>query len=159
MNALRMSICQRWLVHYTRCDKRYDVYIHIMMQVPLSFVSSSTVFSFSWWIVLQNLDWSLELYESSCDLALTNKVSENMISLSKELGSIPIFFYFMMKEIILSSEDAVLAMIDRLKTMKLSVFKGEDVSKVTGQLRMAIFRLKVLNKVSIEINKHILAVL
>ena len=108
---------------------------------------------------MQNLDWSLELFESSCDLALTNKVSENMISLSKELESIPIFFYFMMKEIILSSEDAVLAMIDRLKTMKLSIFKGEDVSKVTGQLRMAIFRLKVLNKVSIEINKHILAVL
>ena len=65
----------------------------------------------------------------------------------------------MMKEIISSSEDAVLSMIVRLKNMKLSSFKEENVSTASGQLRMALKRLQVLNKVPVEVNKHVLTVL
>ena len=38
----------------------------------------------------------------------------------------------------LCTEDSVLSMIKRVKNMKLSIFKGEDISFVTVQLRMAI---------------------
>ena len=67
---------------------------------------------------LQNLDWSLELLEGSCELNLANKVQENMIALSSELESGPTYFFYMMKEIISSTEDAVLSMIDRVKHIK-----------------------------------------
>ena len=103
--------------------------------------------------------WSLELLEGSCELNLANKVQENMIALSSELESGPTYFFYMMKEIISSTEDAVLSMIDRVKHMKMSTFDGEDVSQVTGQLRMAIKRLEVLNKIPAEIEKHVITVL
>ena len=50
-------------------------------------------------------------------------------------------------------------MIDKVKTMKLLAFDGDNVSKATGQFRMAIKRIEVLNKVPIELNEHILTML
>ena len=105
---------------------------------------------------LQNLDWSLELIQSSCELGLKNKVQEKMIKLPHELESGPMFFYLMMREIISSTEASTLSMVNRIKTMKLSSFKGENVSVATGQLSMALRRLQVLDKVPVEIRKHIL---
>ena len=108
---------------------------------------------------LENLDWSLDTLESSCETDLANKVQEDMISLSKELESGPMFFFYMMREIISSTEDAVTSMIERIQHMKLTNFKGENVSVATGQLRMAILRLEVLEKIPIDINKNVLDVL
>ena len=50
-------------------------------------------------------------------------------------------------------------MIGRIKTMNLTNFKDDDVSIATGQFRMAIKRLDVLNKVPVEINRNIVDVL
>ena len=65
----------------------------------------------------------------------------------------------MMRQIISSSEDSITTMIERVKTMKLGKFDGEDVSKATGQMRMAIKRLTILNKVPVEIKRNVLEVL
>ena len=108
---------------------------------------------------LENLDWSLDTLESSCETDLANKVQEDMIALSTELESGPMFFFYMMREIISSTEDAVTSMIERIQHMKLTNFKGENVSVATGQLRMAILRLEVLGKIPIDINKNVLDVL
>ena len=43
--------------------------------------------------------------------------------------------------------------------MNLTNFKDDDVSIATGQFRMAIKRLDVLNKVPVEINRNIVDVL
>ena len=58
--------------------------------------------------------------------------------------------------IISSSEDAVVAMTEKIKPMKVSDFPGEDVTKVTGQLKMAIIRLEVLSKVPEDLEKTLL---
>ena len=108
---------------------------------------------------LQNLDWSLELLEGSCAVNLTNKVREGLLSMPSELESGPMFFFLMMREIVSSSEDSLLSMITRIKTMKLSTFKGENVALMTGQIRMAVKRLRVMQRVPDELEKHILTAL
>ena len=53
----------------------------------------------------------------------------------------------------------MLSMILKVKGMNLTSFYGENVSSAVGQLKMAITRLKVVNKIPIEINRYILDVL
>ena len=53
----------------------------------------------------------------------------------------------MICHIISLTEDAVIVMTTNTKHMKVSDFEGEDITKITGQLKMAIKRLEVLNKV------------
>ena len=86
---------------------------------------------------LQNLTWTLELLENSCDRNLADKIQEDLVNVDSSLECGPMFFYLMMKFIISSTEDAVTAMIEKIKTMKVSDFKGEDITLVTGQLKMA----------------------
>ena len=105
---------------------------------------------------LQNLDWTLELLEASCELTLADKVKEDLIALGPVLESGPIYFLLAMKQIVSSTEDAVLAMLTKVKNMNLAHFDGENVSIATGQLKMAIARLRVLGKVPTEINRHVL---
>ena len=59
------------------------------------------------WLELRNL-------ESSCETDLANKVQEDMIGLSNEVESGPIFFFYLMREIVSFTEDAVTTMIDRV---------------------------------------------
>ena len=108
---------------------------------------------------LQNLDWSLELLEASCDLKLADKVKEDLIAIGPSLESGPYYFFLAMKQIVSSSEDSVLGMITKVRTLKLSQFDGEDVPVATGQIKMALVRLRVLKKVPAEINRHVLDVL
>ena len=108
---------------------------------------------------LQNLDWSFEMLLKSCEVSLANKVRENMVGTELELQCGPMFFYLMMREIISSTEVSVLSMVNRIKSIKLSTFKGENVTLMTGQLRMAIKRLQVLGKVPEDVMKHTLAAL
>ena len=47
----------------------------------------------------------------------------------------------------------------KIKTMKVPDFKGEDITLVTGQLKMALMRLVVLKKIPEDIEKTILTIL
>ena len=76
-----------------------------------------------------------------------------------ELESGPMFFFLTMREIVSSSEDSLLSMITRIKTMKLSTFKGENIALMTGQIRMAVKRLRVMERVPDGVEKHILTAL
>jgi len=62
----------------------------------------------------------------------------------------------MMRRIISSTEDDVTAMTEKIKSMKVTSFKGEDISQVTGQLKMAIKRLEVLKKFPDDLEANIL---
>ena len=63
----------------------------------------------------------------------------------------------MMQEIISSTKDAVTSIIERIQHMKLTTFKGENVSVATGdKLCMAILWLDILGKVPVDINKNVL---
>lgn len=107
----------------------------------------------------QNLTWTLELLENSCDQNLADKIQEDLVNVDSSLECGPIFFYLMMKCVISSTEDAVTAMTEKIKTMKVPDFKGEDITLVTGQLKMALIRLAVLKKIPEDIEKTIFEIL
>ena len=58
----------------------------------------------------------------------------------------PYFFYLMMRRIISSTDIAVIAMVDRIKNMRLTNSPGEDITSATGQLKMDIKRLDIIQK-------------
>ena len=55
---------------------------------------------------LQNLTWTLELLENSCEQNLADKIQEDLVNVASSLECGPMFFYLMMKRIISSTEDA-----------------------------------------------------
>ena len=67
-----------------------------------------------------------------------------------------VYFYLMMRRIISFSEDVVVAMMENITSMKVTDVKGKYVIVVTGQLQMAIVRLKVLSKVPENLEKRLL---
>ena len=64
-----------------------------------------------------------------------------------------------MWRIISSTEDAAVSMTTKIKNMKLTDFEDEDVIKVTGQLKMALKHLQVLNKIPEDPEKNIITIL
>ena len=63
-----------------------------------------------------------------------------------------------MRRIISSSEDAVVVMTENIKNMKVTDVKGENVTEVTGQLKVAIVCLEVLQKNPDDLEKNLLAI-
>lgn len=57
----------------------------------------------------------------------------------------------MMRKIILSSEDAVVSLIIKVKDMRTMYFEEEIVPKVTVQIKFAIKRIEILDKVPVNI--------
>ena len=108
---------------------------------------------------LQNMTWTLELLESSCAQGLADKIQEDLLDVDSSLECGPMFFFLMMRRIISSTEDAVTAMTEKIKSMKVTSFDGEDISQVTGQLKMAIKRLDVLKKIPEDLEKNIISIL
>ena len=108
---------------------------------------------------LQNLDWSQELLQESSEVDLANKVQEDLLGVPSEYECGPLYFFYMMKRIISSSEDAVVSLISKVKGMRIMDFEGENVPKATGQIKLAIKRLEILDKVPADIERIVLDVL
>ena len=107
---------------------------------------------------LQNLHWSAELIENSCDQDLLDKVSERLISIPHPERGGPLSFFFAMEEITSSTTDAVRALERRVTSLKLTDFPGENVSTAVSQLRSAISRLSFLDKLPHDILHKLLDV-
>ena len=107
---------------------------------------------------LQNLHWSAELLENSCDQDLLDKISERLISVPHLQRGGPLSFFFAMEEITSSTTDAVRTMERRVTSLKLTDFQGENVSTVVSQLRSAISRLTFLGKLPHDIVPKLLDV-
>ena len=108
---------------------------------------------------VQNLDWSLELMENSCEDSLNNKLREDLLGCPIWKSSGPYLYYLMIRRIVSSTEAAVTAMTERIKNMKLTSFEGENVTTATGQLKMAVLRLDTINKLPSDINSQLLQVM
>lgn len=103
--------------------------------------------------MIQNLLWSQELLENSCETALRDKVTEQLLDVpSIEQGG-PLFFLMMIKVITSTTEEATRAMIRKLTTMKISDLQGENVDKAISNVRIALTRLRTVNQVPNDIKK------
>ena len=107
---------------------------------------------------LQNLEWSQELLENSCESDLREKVMERMQAIPEIERGGPTFFHIMCAVLTSTSEDAVRSLTEKIQNMKLSDFQGEDVDKAVSQLRGAIARLTIIEKIPADINQQLIEV-
>lgn len=105
---------------------------------------------------VQNLDWSQELFNNSCNTDLRDKINEKILGVhSFEVGG-PLLFYHAMTLITSQTADAVRALTLRVTNLKLTDIKGENVGTAISQMRGALVRLKALDKVPNDIVEKIL---
>jgi hypothetical protein len=68
----------------------------------------------------------------------------------------PTFFTLIMHEVTSTTEDSICALTSRITNMKLTNFKGEDVTKAASQLRGATAALEIVNQVPHDIVERLL---
>jgi hypothetical protein len=105
---------------------------------------------------LQNLDWSQEMLERSCDDDLRNKILEKSMDIPAIQMGGPTFLALIMHEVTSTTEDSIRALTSQITNMKLTNFKGEDVTKAASQLRGAIAALEVVGQVHHDILERVL---
>jgi hypothetical protein len=107
---------------------------------------------------LENLAWAETFLKNCCDKNLSDKLDERMDKYSALERGGPIFFYEMMQAILTLTTDSAALMKDKLRSLKMQDFLGEDVNKVVTLLRGTIKRLEMINDVPIDLPKQIIAI-
>jgi hypothetical protein len=105
---------------------------------------------------LQNLDWSHEMFERSCEDDLRNKILEKSMDIPAILMFGPTFLALVMHEVMSTAEESIRALTSRITNMKLTNFKGEDSTKAASQLRDTIAAIEVLRQVPQDIEERLL---
>ena len=107
---------------------------------------------------IENLEWTKELLEASCEPSLRDKTEEKLSQETFHSGG-PMYFWHMMQLITSSSEQAAITLIDRLNTMQINTIPGENVLRAVSLLRSAIVRLRLIGKLPTDVRKKVLKVL
>jgi hypothetical protein len=99
---------------------------------------------------LENLQWSQELLEESCEPSLRDKVLEKAHAIPViEMGG-PTFFLIMAQTIMSLTEKSIRGVVQRIHKMKITDFTGEDIDKVVSYLRSARQRLIVVDQLPLD---------
>jgi len=91
-----------------------------------------------------NVNWTLELLENSCEPGLRDKVVEQCLDLPNIHMGGPTYFLLMMQTITAMTEEGARAMTRKIKEMRISEYEGENVAHVVSLLRGAIRRLEMI---------------
>lgn len=100
---------------------------------------------------VQDLNWSQELLENSCDSTLRDKVMENLLLYPRNQHGGPLYYRIMMGLITTTTAEATRMMITRITTMKIRDIQGEDVSKAVSTIRGALQHLETAQAVPNDI--------
>ena len=92
---------------------------------------------------VQNLDWSQELFNNSCDTDLRDKVNENVLGVHPFEVAGPLLFFHAMSLITTQTAEAVRALTLRVTSLKLGDIQGENVGTAISQMRGALLRLRL----------------
>ena len=95
---------------------------------------------------VQNLDWTQELFNNSCNADLRDKVNEKVLGVHPFEIAGPLLFFHAMSLITTQTADAVRALTLRVTSLKLGDIQGENVGTAISQMRGALLRLKALDK-------------
>jgi hypothetical protein len=107
---------------------------------------------------IQDLIWSQELLENSCDANLRDKVTEQLLSVPLIEQGGPLFYFIMIKVITSTTEEATRAMIRKITNMKITEIQGENVDKAISNIRTAMTRLKTVDQVPTDIKKLLIEI-
>jgi len=113
---------------------------------------------------LRELNWTHKYLINSCEDdsgegSLFNSVSSKVASMEAEnIGQHggPITFMFIISFIISSSEEALGLLADKLQTLKITDYQGENVITMNSQLKYVINRLSHTNHLPQDIDKKII---
>ena len=95
---------------------------------------------------VQNLDWTQELFNNSCNADLRDKVNEKVLGVHSFEIAGPLLFYHAMSLITTQTADAVRTLTLRVTSLKLGDIQGENVGTAISQMRGALLRLRALDK-------------
>ena len=85
---------------------------------------------------LENLSWSEQFLSNCCDAELGAKLDERMASYTErtQRGG-PIFFFEMMEAIMTLTTEAATLMKDKLRTLTMQDFAGEDIYRAATVIK------------------------
>eukprot|EP00978_Attheya_sp_CCMP212_P001098 scaffold2275_cov47-Attheya_sp.AAC.1 len=95
---------------------------------------------------LENINWTLEFLENSCENDLRTKVLEQMNALPEAQQGGPTFFKIMMKLVTTTTDNAIRALTKRVLNLDLKMIAGENVTKGTSLIRATLQRLEMVGK-------------
>jgi hypothetical protein len=96
------------------------------------------------------------MLERSCEDDLRNKILEKSMDIPAIQMGGPTFLSLVMKEVTSTNEDSICALTARITSIKLTNFKGEDITKAASQLRGTITALEVVVQVPHDIDECLL---
>ena len=100
---------------------------------------------------VQDLNWTQELLENSCDPTLRDKLMEILVLSPRAQHGGPLFYRIMMGLITTTTAEATRMMVTRITTMKIRDLPGEDVSKAVSTIRGAMQHLETAQAVPNDI--------
>jgi hypothetical protein len=90
---------------------------------------------------------------------LWNKVVEKYNPFQEKQKGGPLFFKLAMNQLILNTEAAVKALVERVERYNIWIVQGAEVTKVTSQIASAINCLKHIGKLPQEMSKTLLTIM
>ena len=106
---------------------------------------------------LENLSWSEQFLSNCCDAELGAKLDERMASYTErtQRGG-PIFFFEMMEAIMTLTTEAATLMKDKLRTLRMQDFAGEDIHRAATVIKGTHKRLEMINDVPSDLPQWII---
>jgi uncharacterized protein Smg (DUF494 family) len=105
---------------------------------------------------VENVKWSGEMILNSCEETLRNKLNESTAFLDESQKGGPVYFSIMMNHIIATSNVALRGIINRLQSLKLTEFDGENVKQWASFVRGALTLLKDQKMTPVDIKDIIM---
>jgi hypothetical protein len=96
---------------------------------------------------LQDLQWSQELLENSCDEELRNKIREQLKEIPADEQGGALYYYLMIELIQVDTDNAVRSLTTKLANLDIGALEGENVMRACSLIRGVHDRLKLVGKV------------
>ena len=103
----------------------------------------------------ENIEWSGEKISNSCSASLRNKILEEVQDFKVSEKGGPVDFKIMMDLVIVTSDTAMRAVVNRINDLKLSDFDGENVLLFGSYVRGATLLLKNHNAIPHDLTQLI----
>jgi hypothetical protein len=108
---------------------------------------------------LQDLQWTQELLENSCDEALRAKIIKKVQSVPDvEMGG-AVFYYIMMQLSHIDTKKAVMSLLDKIGSLSIAQVPGENVCNVVSLIRGVLTRLRAVRMVPFDFTMTVINIM
>jgi hypothetical protein len=108
---------------------------------------------------LQDLQWTQELLENSCDEALRAKIIEKVQTIPDDEMGGAVYYYIMMQLIRIDTEKAVRSLLDKIGSLSIAKIPGENVCNVVSLIRGVLTRLRAVRMVPFDFTMTVIGIM